>query len=52
MSFVFRGARSDIENGFPSFVPERRTLVILLLMSLLSLFLFLVDYVIICCVFF
>jgi hypothetical protein len=32
MSFVFRGTRSDIENGFPSFVPERRTLVILLLM--------------------
>lgn len=26
MSFVFRGTRSDIENGFPSFVPERRTL--------------------------
>ncbi|KAJ6720461.1 TARGET OF ERK KINASE MPK-1 [Salix viminalis] len=26
MSFVFRGARSDIENGFPGFVPERRTL--------------------------
>lgn len=26
MSFVFRGTRSDIENGFSSFVPERRTL--------------------------
>lgn len=25
MSFVFRGTRSDIEAGFPGFVPERRT---------------------------
>lgn len=27
MSFVFRGARADIENGFPGFIPERRALV-------------------------
>ncbi|KAI5437873.1 E3 ubiquitin-protein ligase sdir1 [Lathyrus oleraceus] len=26
MSFVFRGARGDIENGFPGFMPERRAL--------------------------
>ncbi|CAK7325719.1 unnamed protein product [Dovyalis caffra] len=26
MSFVFRGTRADIENGFPGFVPERRAL--------------------------
>ncbi|KAK7290160.1 hypothetical protein RIF29_04387 [Crotalaria pallida] len=26
MSFVFRGTRADIENGFPGFIPERRTL--------------------------
>lgn len=26
MSFVFRGARADIENGFPGFIPERRAL--------------------------
>lgn len=26
MSFVFRGSRSDIEAGFPEFIPERRTL--------------------------
>ncbi|KAK7276294.1 hypothetical protein RIF29_17433 [Crotalaria pallida] len=26
MSFVFRGTRGDIENGFPGFVPERRAL--------------------------
>ncbi|KAJ4719990.1 E3 ubiquitin-protein ligase SDIR1 [Melia azedarach] len=25
MSFVFRGSRADLENGFPGFVPERRT---------------------------
>lgn len=24
MSFVFRGTRADIENGFPGFIPERR----------------------------
>lgn len=24
MSFVFRGSRPDIENGFPEFIPERR----------------------------
>ncbi|GMN41472.1 hypothetical protein TIFTF001_010699 [Ficus carica] len=24
MSFVFRGTRSDLESGFPGFVPERR----------------------------
>ncbi|MCL7047764.1 hypothetical protein MKW94_026966 [Papaver nudicaule] len=24
MSFVFRGARGDIESGFPGFIPERR----------------------------
>jgi hypothetical protein len=27
MSFVFRGARADLENGFPGFIPERRALV-------------------------
>ena len=27
MSFVFRGTRADIENGFPGFIPERRALV-------------------------
>ena len=27
MSFVFRGTRADIENGFPGFMPERRALV-------------------------
>ncbi|XP_019433021.1 PREDICTED: E3 ubiquitin-protein ligase SDIR1-like isoform X2 [Lupinus angustifolius] len=26
MSFVFRGTRADIENGFPGFAPERRAL--------------------------
>ncbi|KAJ1389401.1 Zinc finger, RING-type [Sesbania bispinosa] len=26
MSFVFRGTRADIENGFPGFTPERRAL--------------------------
>ncbi|KAI5431228.1 hypothetical protein KIW84_035408 [Lathyrus oleraceus] len=26
MSFVFRGARGDIENGFPGFMPARRAL--------------------------
>ncbi|KAH1196698.1 E3 ubiquitin-protein ligase SDIR1 [Glycine max] len=26
MSFVFRGTRADIENGFPGFIPERRAL--------------------------
>jgi E3 ubiquitin-protein ligase SDIR1 len=26
MSFVFRGARADLENGFPGFIPERRAL--------------------------
>ncbi|CAA6655006.1 unnamed protein product [Spirodela intermedia] len=26
MSFVFRGARGDVENGFAEFVPERRVL--------------------------
>ncbi|XP_058199497.1 E3 ubiquitin-protein ligase SDIR1-like isoform X1 [Rhododendron vialii] len=26
MSFVFRGVRSDIESGFPGFIPERRAL--------------------------
>ncbi|KAL1348424.1 E3 ubiquitin-protein ligase SDIR1 isoform X1 [Arachis duranensis] len=26
MSFVFRGTRADIENGFPGFMPERRAL--------------------------
>ncbi|MED6158576.1 E3 ubiquitin-protein ligase sdir1 [Stylosanthes scabra] len=26
MSFVFRGTRPDIENGFPGFMPQRRTL--------------------------
>ncbi|XP_031251228.1 E3 ubiquitin-protein ligase SDIR1-like isoform X2 [Pistacia vera] len=25
MSFVFRGSRADLENGFPGFIPERRT---------------------------
>ncbi|OAY46120.1 E3 ubiquitin-protein ligase SDIR1 isoform X1 [Manihot esculenta] len=24
MSFVFRGTRGDLENGFPGFIPERR----------------------------
>ncbi|KDP44931.1 hypothetical protein JCGZ_01431 [Jatropha curcas] len=24
MSFVFRGTRADLENGFPGFIPERR----------------------------
>ena len=27
MSFVFRGTRGDIENGFPEFIPERRAMV-------------------------
>jgi len=27
MSFVFRGTRADLENGFPGFIPERRALV-------------------------
>ncbi|KAE9598785.1 putative transcription factor C2H2 family [Lupinus albus] len=26
MSFVFGGTRADIENGFPGFIPQRRTL--------------------------
>ncbi|KAI4299556.1 hypothetical protein L6164_033001 [Bauhinia variegata] len=26
MSFVFRGTRTDIETGFPEFIPERRAL--------------------------
>lgn len=26
MSFVFRGTRGDIENGFPGFIPERRAM--------------------------
>ncbi|GMH19043.1 hypothetical protein Nepgr_020884 [Nepenthes gracilis] len=26
MSFVFRGTRGDIENGFPGIIPERRTM--------------------------
>ncbi|KAI8523735.1 hypothetical protein RHMOL_Rhmol13G0095600 [Rhododendron molle] len=26
MSFVFRGVRSDIESGFPGFIPERQAL--------------------------
>ncbi|KAH7838703.1 hypothetical protein Vadar_030084 [Vaccinium darrowii] len=26
MSFVFRGVRSDIESGFPGFIPERRAM--------------------------
>lgn len=26
MSFVFRGVRSDIESGFPEFIPERRAM--------------------------
>ncbi|XP_044509431.1 E3 ubiquitin-protein ligase SDIR1-like isoform X2 [Mangifera indica] len=25
MSFVFRGSRADLENGFPGFIPGRRT---------------------------
>lgn len=25
MSFVLRGTRGDIENGFPGFIPERRS---------------------------
>ena len=24
MSFIFRGARADVENGFPGMIPERR----------------------------
>lgn len=27
MSFVFRGTRTDIETGFPGFIPERRAVV-------------------------
>ncbi|XWS65971.1 hypothetical protein CRYUN_Cryun05aG0159700 [Craigia yunnanensis] len=26
MSFVFRGTRSDLESGFPGFIPERRAM--------------------------
>lgn len=36
MSFVFRGARSDIETGFPDYMSERPAVVSFLLLSHLS----------------
>lgn len=33
MSFVFRGARGDIESGFSGFIPERPAVVFCLTIS-------------------
>lgn len=34
MSFVFRGSRADLENGFTGFIPERRAVVCIFIVNL------------------
>lgn len=50
MSFVFRGARADLENGFQEYLPERRAVVIPIdsylhyICTMLSIYFFLTFY--------